>query len=125
MPADFRIEQEQRLIRTRAWGVLSDAETLTHYHEIAHHPAFDPSYSLLCDLRGVTFIEAAPHTLRDLARLSTFARGTRRAFIVSVDEHFGLARMLQAFCELQGTEVGVFRSLSEAHDWLGLPPPES
>jgi hypothetical protein len=125
MPADFRIEQEQRLIRTRAWGVLSDAETLTHYSEIAHHPAFDPTFNLLCDLRGVTFIEAAPHTLRDLARLSTFARGTRRAFIVSVDEHFGLARMLQAFCELQGTEVGVFRSMREAHDWLGLPPPES
>jgi hypothetical protein len=123
MPADFRIEREHRLVRTRAWGILTDAETRAHYHEIARDPAFHPTFSLLCDLRGVTHIEASRHTLRDLARFSTFARGTRRAFVVTHDEHFGLARMLQAYCELEGAEVGVFRSLSEAHRWLGLPPP--
>lgn len=123
MPADFRIEREHRLVRTRAWGVLTDAETRAHYVDIARNPAFEKGFSLLCDLRGVTHIEAASHTLRDLARFSTFARGTRRAFVVSQDEHFGLARMLQAFCELEGAEVGVFRSLPEAHAWLGLPPP--
>jgi hypothetical protein len=123
MPAEFQIEREHRLVRTRAWGVLTDAQTRAHYDEIARHPAFERSFSLLCDLRGVTHLEAAPNTLRDLARFSTFARGTRRAFVVTLDEHFGLARMLQAFCELEGAQVGVFRTLAEAHQWLDLPPP--
>jgi hypothetical protein len=123
MPADFRIEREHRLVRSRAWGILTDAQTRAHYEDIAHDPAFERGFSLLCDLRAVTHIEAGPHTLRDLARFSTFARGTHRAFVVIQDEHFGLARMFQAFCELEGAHVGVFRSLAEAHEWLGLPPP--
>jgi hypothetical protein len=121
VPADFVIDKEHRVVRTRAWGFLTDAETQAHYALIEHAPGFEPDFSLLCDLRGVTRIEAARNTLRDLARFSTFARGAQRAFVVQNDEHFGLARMLQAFCELQGAEVGVFRSLNEAQRWLGLP----
>lgn len=123
MPADFRIERDNRLVITRAWGVLTDAETRAHYNAIARDPRFDRDFSLLCDLRDVTHIEASRHTLRDLARFSTFAEGTRRAFVVSQDEHFGLARMLQAYCELEGAEVSVFRSITAAHHWLGLPAP--
>lgn len=124
MPLDFEIIPTLRLVRSRAWGVLTDSETMAHYNRIATDPAFDPTYSLLCDLRGVNHIEAAPQTLRDLARCSTFARGTRRAFVVYKDEHFGLARMLQTFCEMEGAEVGVYRSLVEAYEMLGIRAPE-
>lgn len=123
MPLDYEIDGDHRLVRSRAWGFLTDAETKAHYLRIAADPAFDPSFSLLCDLRGVTQIEAAPATLRELAKFSTFARGTRRAFVVFDDEHFGLARMLQAFCELEGAEVGVFRDLPAAYQMLGVPGP--
>lgn len=123
MPLDYEIIPELGLVHSRAWGVLSDAETMAHYARIAQDPSFQPSFSLLCDLRGVNHIEAAPQTLRDLARSSTFAPGTRRAFIVHNDEHFGIARMLQAFCELQGATVGVFRTLREACDMLEVPIP--
>jgi hypothetical protein len=30
--------------------------------------------------------------------------------------------MLQAFCEFEGTEIGVFRTLVEAEEWLRLEP---
>lgn len=124
MPLDYEIVPQLRLVRSRAWGVLTDAETLAHYSRIAQDPDFEPSFSLLCDLRGLSQIEAAPRTLRDLAKCSTFARGTHRAFVVHDDETFGLARMLQAFCELEGADVGVFRNLPDAYAMLGLPSPE-
>lgn len=123
MPLDYEIDREHRLVHSRAWGSVTDADTKAHYQRIATDPAFDPGFNLLCDLRGVTQIEAAPATLRELAKFSTFSRGTRRAFVVFEDEHFGLARMLQAFCEMEGSEVGVFRSLPAAYQMLGIPDP--
>jgi hypothetical protein len=122
MPLHYEIIPALKLVRSRAWGVLSDSETMDHYERIAQDPAFHHSFSLLCDIRGVNHIEAAPQTLRDLARSSTFAPGTRRAFVVHGNEHFGIARMLQAFCELEGAEVGVFRSLADAYRMLQIQP---
>lgn len=124
MPLDYEIVPDLALVRSRGWAILTDAETKAHYARIARDPAFQPAFSLLCDIRRVDKIEGARHTLRDLARCSTFARGTRRAFVVREDEQFGVARMLQAFCELEGAEVGVYRSLDEAYAMLGLPMPD-
>jgi hypothetical protein len=121
MPAEYSIHPELRLVRSRAWGYLTDAESRAHYTHIANDPHFLPSFRQLCDLREVVQIQAATGTLRDLALKSIFAPGTRRAFIAPEDEHFGLARMLQTFCELEGTEVGVFRTMEEATTWLELP----
>jgi hypothetical protein len=122
MPLAYQIDPDLRVVRTRAWGALGDAEIRAHYRQIGADPSFQPTFGLFCDLRGVTQIEAGPDSLRELARLSTFAPDTRRVFLVYHDEHFGLARMLQAFCELEGTTAAVFRQLSEAEAWLGLPP---
>jgi hypothetical protein len=122
LPTEYALEPAQRLVRSRAWGILTDAESLEHYRRIAADPAFQPSFRQLCDLRGVTQIEAASKTLRDLASSSIFAPDARRAFVAQTDEHFGLARMLQAFCESEGAEVGVFRTLAEAEAWLQLLP---
>ena len=125
MPLDYQIDPHHGVVRTRAWGSLADAEIRAHYQHIAADPRFQPTFHLFCDLRGVTQIEAARDSLRDLARLSTFGPDTRRAFLVYHDEHFGLARMLQAFCELEGTTAAVFRQLADAEAWLGLPPSDS
>lgn len=121
MPADYSLDLPHRLVRSRAWGSLTDTESHLHYVKLAADPAFEPSFRQLCDLSEVTAIEASPDTLRTLARLAVFAPGTRRAFVANEDEHFGLARMLQMFCEIEGTEVGVFRNIRAAEDWLGLP----
>lgn len=120
MPLDYQIDSIQKLVRSRAWGVLTDAETRDHYQRIADDPTFRPTFHMLCDLRGVSELDVAPRHLRDLARLSTFAPQAQRAFVVHADEQFGVARMLQAFCELEGADVAVFRSLAEAERWLGI-----
>jgi hypothetical protein len=64
----------------------------------------------------------SPDAIRDLAESSIFAAGTKRAFIASQDAHYGLARMLQAYCRIENTQIGVFRTLAEAEEWLELAP---
>ena len=85
-------------------------------------PAFAPSLRQICDLREVAAIEITTDILRELAESSVFLPGTKRAFVAPQDAHFGLARMLQTFCEFEGTIIGVFRSMGEAERWLGLSP---
>jgi hypothetical protein len=70
----------------------------------------------------VTDLEASSPFLRDLAKRSVFAAGSRRAFVAARDLHYGLARMLQVFCELEGSDVGVFHTTEEAEAWLRTQP---
>jgi hypothetical protein len=122
MPAAYHIDQQHHLVRSSAWGILTDCESLDHYQVMVADPAFDPSLRQLCDMRQVTQIAMTTGALRKLAESSVFVRGTKRAFVAPADAHFGLARILQTFCEFEGTEIGVFRSIAEAEEWLGLAP---
>lgn len=120
MPTTYVLCPSQRLVRSRAFGVLTEAESWAHYTGLSEDPEFHPTFRQLCDLSEVTELEASSQFLRDLARKSVFATGTRRAFVAPTALQFGLARMLQVFCDLEGSEVGVFLSEEEAEAWLGL-----
>jgi len=120
MPAEYDIDPTRGLVRTRAWGELTDGDVLEYYRRLSVEPAFRPTYSQLCDLRAVTRIATTPATLRDLARSKIFAPSSHRAFVTRPEADFGLARMFQAFCEQEGTTIGVFLQLEEAEAWIGL-----
>lgn len=121
MPTEYRIEPALQLVRTRAFGVLSEADSLEHYGQIQADPGFEPTFRQLCDLTDVTELHASQAFIRDLACMTVFAPGTRRAFVAPQPLYYGLTRMLQAFAELEGSTIGVFRSLREAEEWLDLP----
>jgi hypothetical protein len=125
MPVTYTVDPVLRIVRTRAEGVLTEPETTDLYRRIREDPAFHPTFSQLCDLTVVDEIQTSAPFLRELARQSIFAPGARRAFVTSQLFHYGLARMLQSFCELEGSEIGVFKSLAEAEQWLGLAPTRS
>ena len=125
MPVTYTIDPVLRLVRTRAEGVLTEPETSELYRRIKADPAFQPTFSQLCDLTVVDEIQTSATYLRELARQTIFAPGARRAFVTSQLFHYGLARMLQSFCELEGSEIGVFKSMAEAEQWLGLAPTRS
>ena len=120
MPVTYTVDPALRLVRTRAEGVLTESETSELYENIRNDPAFEPGFSQLCDLTVVQEIQTSAPYLRDLARQSIFSSGARRAFVTSQLFHYGLARMLQNFCEMEGTEIAVFKSMAEAEQWLGL-----
>ncbi len=125
MPSSYFIDRSQQLVRSRAWGVLTELESHEHYRRLKMDPAFLPSFRQLCDLREVTELEASTTHLRDLAAQQVFASGSQRAFVAPTDLYFGLARMLQTFCDLEGSRIGVFRTMAEAEEWLELPTEKS
>jgi len=120
MPISYLIDAEQALVYSRASGVVTEPETSMHYERIKLDPAFHPDYRQLCDLQEVSDLRTSREFLRNLAMSSIFARGTRRAIVATTDHYYGLARMMQTFSDLDGREVGVFRTEKEAREWLGL-----
>jgi hypothetical protein len=118
VPVSYRFEPARNLVVSRAWGVLTDDDILAHYKRLVEDPGFKPTFRQLCNMGEVTRIEATTELLRRLARQSIFFPGTQRAFVAVQDSHYGLTRMFQAFCELEGTRVEIFRDTASAEAWL-------
>lgn len=120
MPASYEIDPQQRLVISRAWGVLSDDDLHEHYAALTADPAFDPSFRQLADMRDVTRVTTSSTAIEEAAEIPAFTPGVRRAVVAAADLHFGLARMFAAYAESLGQEVRVFRELGAAREWLGL-----
>ncbi len=121
MPASYEIDAAHRLVRTRAWGELTDEDLADYYRRLAADPEFQPTFNQFCDLRPVSRIAATPQALRNLARAKVFAPSARRAFLTKNDADFGLARLFQTYSELEGSTIGVFKQEDEAVAWLATP----
>jgi hypothetical protein len=118
VPVTYRIDPGRHLVVSRAWGILTDDDIEAHYKRLVEDPGFEPTFRQLCDMMGVTRIDVSTEVLRRLARQSIFAPGTQRAFVAAQDAHYGLTRMFQVFCELEGTRVEVFRDTASGESWL-------
>lgn len=121
MPTHYELNRAKGIVRSWATGVLTEDESRAHYKKLAADPEFDSSFDQICDLTDVTDLEASRSFLQELAMKSVFSENSRRAFVAPSDLHFGLARMLQVFCDIEGSEVGVFRTIAEAEAWLRAP----
>ena len=119
MPADYQLDLSERLVRTRGWGVLTDAEVDELYRRLQRDPGFRPDFRQLCDLREVTEIATTVDMLRAIARRKIFAPGVRRAFVVDRDIDYGLSRLFGAYSESEGAVIQVFRDWQEAVSWVG------
>jgi len=126
MPTDYTIDPVRRLVISRAYGILTQAESSGLYDALESDPEFDPAFRQICDLTDVTDLHASADHLRALAEDLAFRRTSRRAFVAPSDFFYGLARMLETYIELEGGDVGVFRTLAEAEAWLAeAGPPET
>jgi hypothetical protein len=122
MPSEYEIDPAHRLVRVRAWGVLTHAEVTATRVGFISDPAFRPDFSQIYDAREVTSASMTGDEIRDLASYSAFDRTSRRAFVVSTTAAYGVARMMSIQREATGGEeqIRVFRSVEDANKWLGL-----
>lgn len=120
MPASYEIRANQRLVRSRLWGVVSDEDLRAHAGLLRADPDFDPTYQQLVDLRDVSALRVSSDTIARVARESAFAPGVRRAVVAPTDYHFGMGRMFDLYSDAAGQTVAVFRDLDAAEAWLGL-----
>ena len=123
MSMSYTIDPARRLVRTRAWGVLSTTDLQDSSSRLMADARFEPRYRSLVDLREVTGVSADMEALAQTAAVPLFAEGVQRAIVASSDVAFGIARMYATFAERTGGDVRVFRELEHASDWLGLGEP--
>jgi hypothetical protein len=120
LPATYSIDVERKLVISRAWGAITDDDVREHARLLRADPLFDPTYSQLLDMTGITKDLVHTNTKQESSYGQLFDRGVRRAWVASTDYTFGMARMYAVAAERLGQTIGVFRNRSEAEKWLGL-----
>jgi hypothetical protein len=118
MPTSYWIDLEHRIVVSRAWGVLTDAEMGEHHRDLTADPFYDADYLHLSDVRMVTRLATASGAAELGARAWRCLAGQRRAIVTATDEQFGLARLFASYAETVGGIVEVFRSWTAAVKWL-------
>ena len=119
MPVSLTIHPERRLVYSAFHGDVSEEEFLQHAHTIRSHPNFDPNFSEIVDLRGVTELRASTETLRRVAgEESLFHRESKHVVIAAPGLIFRLARMFQVVAEETRPKLKVVRTPEEAFDYL-------
>jgi hypothetical protein len=117
MPADYRIDRSERVIYSRAWGVLTDQELAANRAALYADPDFEPDLAQLYDFTDVTEVQITSPALRELASTTRFSPDARRAVVVSTDVAFGMARMYSIVSGREGF-IQVFRDRASAVQWL-------
>jgi hypothetical protein len=123
MPSSYLIDPENRVVRCRAWGVLTHPEAVTTREQFTNDPAFSADFSQIYDLNEVERIDMTGDQIRSLAGFSSFAPHTRRAAVASQTAIYGAMRMFAIQHQAGGgnTQINVFKSIGEAEAWLGIP----
>jgi hypothetical protein len=130
VPVSYEIDRDRGLVRTRCVGATTLPEVLAHFRELAAEPALPEPLDVLLDLSELTAAPASDQvrTIADEVRAfrSKLDWGAI-AIVARSDLVFGVSRMFGIVAEDQFANTGVFRSLSEAEDWLraraaGKPP---
>ena len=120
MPSAYILDESRSLLLSRAWGVFTDQDLLTHHTAFTRDPRFRPGFNQLADLRDVTSLAVTSAGVRQQVRETPFGAGSRRALVVGSDVAFGMARMFQILQDESVADVEIFRELDDALAWLGL-----
>jgi len=122
MPASYLLDLERRVVFSRAWGVLTDADITAHAAALRSDARFDPSFRQVADFRAVSEIRVTGAVVRGIAFDNPFRREARRAFVVASDLAFGLARMFELAAAADAEEFRIVRTIEPALEWIGLDP---
>jgi hypothetical protein len=125
MPSDYVIDTEHRLVRSRLWGVATDADLFNHQRKLARDPQFNSDFSQLVDAREVTSTKGLTgRGIENVARRHLYGPHSRRAIVVARPDTFGVARMFESYSEIAGAKEAIclFWNLADALAWLEVPP---
>ena len=118
MGATYTVDVKLRLVRSRAWGVLTTADVQGLYGRMMADERIAPGFRQLADWRSVTSMQVSQSAVAEAAHLRLFDAHMRRAIVVASDVAFGIARMFAAHAEESGQDVQIFRDMATAEIWL-------
>ena len=119
MNVRYSIDKQRRLILTTAEGSVTFDDITGHQDRLLADPDFDASFDQLIDTTAVTKVDLSTNEARILAKSPLVSPESRRAFVATEPEIFGLGRMMEIYHEALGyADVRVFYSMDEALKWL-------
>lgn len=127
MPISHTFHHGHNVIVSRWTGKVHDKEALDSYEQLYASDEWIPGLNELADLSECDMSEFTTDGLRGIAKLVREAiKGTGKDFRSAVIAQDDLAYMLVHMYGLINAEskeeAHVFRSASEACDWIGVPP---
>jgi hypothetical protein len=122
MPCSYVVDKQKRLVLTTAWNRVTFAEAKHHQDQLKDDPSFDPDFNQLLDASAVTAIDMTVAEIKRLARRHIFSSTSRRAFVATSPDVFGVGRLMGAHLEMGRAplQIHIFYDLAAALEWLGL-----
>jgi hypothetical protein len=121
MPADYTIDKSQRMVFSKADGIMTDEDVYAHQEKLRDDPDFDPGFSQLVDCTKVTKADdLSTDAIYELARRHLFGAESKRAFVAPQNLVYGLIRMFQILTNDYPDELLVCKDLTEARKYLKL-----
>jgi hypothetical protein len=119
MPIAYDLNSETRLLETRATGLVT-AEELDRHLTMEEEDGFI-GLDELFDARDATTDLTSTQVRHFVRRTDDMVKRGRFgavAFVTRDDVTFGMARMYQLLCEDKPVNIGVFRDIDVAREWL-------
>jgi len=121
MPVTYTIDTKERLIRTRCTGMVTFAEVVEHFRELARDPECAERLDVSLDLSEVNSLPDASQIRAVSLELKNIQRNVRFgacAIVASRDALFGMLRMFEVMVQDYFRAIRVFRASAEAEAWL-------
>jgi hypothetical protein len=124
VPLIYTIDKKQNAIFTVASGTLTDQELIEHKERLRNDPHVSSGMVELSDVRNIEKLMVTPSGIEEFvmqdAHDADLCREHRLAIVVSQDLAFGMGRMYEMMTSENLPNVGIFRDMEEAANWLGL-----
>jgi hypothetical protein len=125
MAFKFDFDLENKIIRSRSHGVVTDESLKLYYAAASEHSRLNPDYSGICDISDVEFFAVSTGTIRELAKLPPAIRNPDipRCVVAGSTALFGMARMFELEGEETRPNLHVVRTEKEAFAILRVANP--
>ena len=123
MPVTYKIDTQERVIRTQGIGMVTLADVVDHFRDLVRDPDCAGSLDVMLDLSEPTSVpearelEAIPF---ELSRIREKVRFGACAIVATKDALVGMLRTFAVMAERFFRAIQVFRSRAEAEAWLVL-----
>jgi hypothetical protein len=123
MPLHYLIDKNRRLVVSTGRDRVTFAEVTDHHNQLVSNPDFNQNFNQLADITAVTALDVSIDEAKMIAYRHAFSPTSRRAFVASRPDVFGMVRLMQAHHNMGKTsyQIQVFYDRPAALKWLGLP----
>jgi hypothetical protein len=126
MPVNYTYDEKENFVYTKASGVLTDEDLREFAKAMVADPRIKPGLRELVDLRAVDSVKLSTDSLGFIIHLNLENaekyRGKMIALVATRELLYGLSKYFEVISHLDNApfRLEVFRTISEAKEWLGL-----